>query len=767
MGQDGPRSEPSAVLLSNKAAVAQAVKRARIYLDAASPTSAHELLDPIVRNHWDQLLDTGARVELLSFYLQACLDLRKTESLDLWIEPFVELVTNEDGLTPDVWIRGVSVLASLFCLKGEYKAALQICRKVPRETIQRATPRMVIALLFREVETLFRIGDLDTAETKAVDCVALAERETDLALKGHCYGTLAMIFRLRGRLHESIKLYSRAAHLHREAGDFLGLARDLLNRAWVLNRLGHLDQSHRSFRDAHRQAKQIGHATLILRSNLGLGMLDIRRREWRKARQLLLGSWRQARRLDMPREACLSLEFLGEALTLSGKGATATRALNLCRLNAERIAPDGDLVVECDIRRALLAIERGRWSEAVQLATKAAEEAKRACLPWEEAQAQSLLSFALHERGGETQANEAAARAEMLNREMGCEAQGDLARDWLKVIARRSESKPASRKRRVAARSSRQADVWTQVGLLTQSSCMLAALEEARHLAESDAHILIIGETGTGKELIARGIHELSGRAGPFVPFNCAACPEDLIESELFGAVRGAYTGASHARSGLIAEADGGTLLLDEVGDLSSRAQGALLRFLDTGELRALGSNSVGSVTVGVIAAAQPSFFEKLDAGLFRKDLYYRLAQGNLRVPPLRDRQNDTLLLLDHFWQVLSAGDPFPWRLLTPGARQLIEAHPWEGNVRELHHFVRTLHLRDSSRGAGRIDSDSIRELLSPPSSRGVSNRSLHRPTLEQVERVLEQTGGNVSKAASLLGISRQKIYRIRRGTRK
>lgn len=226
-------------------------------------------------------------------------------------------------------------------------------------------------------------------------------------------------------------------------------------------------------------------------------------------------------------------------------------------------------------------------------------------------------------------------------------------------------------------------------GMIGTSRAMQRAYCMARMVAPRDTTVLIAGETGTGKELFAQAIHELSPRANhPFVVVNCAAIPEALFESELFGYSRGAFTGAVQSRLGRIHVAQGGTLFLDEIGELPMSMQAKLLRFLQNGEVQRLGSSDVYRVDVRVICATNVRLLDHVQAKQFRRDLYYRLAIFPLVIPPLRERAEDIGVLCDHFLERLSAENALPRKFMAAPALSLLQRSPWEGNVRELQHAI-------------------------------------------------------------------------------
>jgi len=218
---------------------------------------------------------------------------------------------------------------------------------------------------------------------------------------------------------------------------------------------------------------------------------------------------------------------------------------------------------------------------------------------------------------------------------------------------------------------------------------MVALQQEIRRVAQSEAKILVTGESGTGKELVAMSIHAQSTRADrPFVTVNCAGLPETLLESELFGHTKGSFTGAYRDKPGMLEKADEGSIFLDEIGEMSLRMQGMLLRFLETGELQKVGADRVGRrIDVRVIAATNRSLPEMVAQGLFREDLYYRINVINIHVPPLRERREDIPLLVDHFFENMGRGNGTR-PVVTPEAYVALSEYPWPGNVRELANVI-------------------------------------------------------------------------------
>jgi DNA-binding NtrC family response regulator len=296
------------------------------------------------------------------------------------------------------------------------------------------------------------------------------------------------------------------------------------------------------------------------------------------------------------------------------------------------------------------------------------------------------------------------------------------------------------------------------------SAAWRGVLEKARRVAELSSTVLIRGETGTGKEVVAKYIASHGPRAGkPFVALNCAAIPDDLIESELFGHVRGAFSGAANARRGLFEEAEGGTLLLDEVGSMPLAAQAKVLRALEEFQIRRVGDNATVAVDVRIIASTNLDMEAAVRRQTFREDLYYRLAVVTLWVPPLREREEDRLDLADHFLKMFSKPSQYP-RRLSADARDLILHDPFPGNVRELKHAIEqacALSSRDE------LAAEDFPLLLSRADAEGPvdggSTSGASTVTPEQLLEALVRTGGNRVEAARQLRISRSTLYRLLR----
>ncbi|MET0553950.1 MAG: sigma-54 dependent transcriptional regulator [Vicinamibacteria bacterium] len=309
--------------------------------------------------------------------------------------------------------------------------------------------------------------------------------------------------------------------------------------------------------------------------------------------------------------------------------------------------------------------------------------------------------------------------------------------------------------------------------LVGESSEMLAAFKMIQQVATSSASLLLLGESGTGKELFAQALHQNSPRrAKPFVKVACAALPETLLESELFGHEKGSFTGAAYTRAGRFELADGGTLFLDEIGDISPAVQVKLLRFLEEKEFERVGGNRTFKVDVRIVAATHRDLQKKIADGSFREDLYYRLNVIELHVPALRDRASDIPVLATHFLKRFADQNDKDVRGFTDDALALMLRHPWPGNVRELENAVERAvvlsnermlgpelfpTLRRAAAGAAAAPDSADRPRVSIP---GSTMAELER---EAILRTMEAVGGSTSRAAELLQISPRKIqYKLK-----
>jgi len=302
--------------------------------------------------------------------------------------------------------------------------------------------------------------------------------------------------------------------------------------------------------------------------------------------------------------------------------------------------------------------------------------------------------------------------------------------------------------------------------MVGQSAAMQKVYTMIEKIAPTDAPVLITGENGVGKELVAQAIHNGSPRAKKkMIKINCAAIPDTLLESELFGHTKGAFTGAQSAHPGRLQLADGSTLFLDEIGDLSPDAQAKVLRFLESGEVQRVGSTETIHVNVRIIAATNQNLRNLVKEGKFRQDLYYRLEIFPINVPPLRQRREDIPILLNHFMDEYASANGVLQPRLTPAALRYLIGYSWPGNVRQLRHFVERMLILISS---DVIDIQHVKSLLFSKDDHDSSDETEDKTLRgarknferEHILAVLAETNGNVTEAAKILGVDRANLYR-------
>jgi len=300
--------------------------------------------------------------------------------------------------------------------------------------------------------------------------------------------------------------------------------------------------------------------------------------------------------------------------------------------------------------------------------------------------------------------------------------------------------------------------------IVGNNKAIVSLKNKIKQIASSKATVMILGESGTGKELIARAIHEESQRKNSqFIPVDCSTLTETIIESELFGHIKGAFTGADKNKKGLFEEAHGGTIFLDEIGNLKPHIQSKLLRFLQEREIKPVGSSKIVKVDVRIISATNINVDEEISQGNFREDLYYRLSAIELHVPPLRERRDDIPVLAEYFIKMYSHDLEKPISGITSDALELLTTRQWKGNVRELQHVIEHAIIIEEKDA---ISKDTLLQIL-PEYKEGLSeelsplnlSRAIEDFEKKHISHVLSLAHNNKSKAAKMLGISRSVLY--------
>ena len=602
------------------------------------------------------------------------------------------------------------------------------------------------------------------------------------------------------------------------------IGRVSLNCGITYYKLGAYNKASESLRSGLAALEQSSDRLNQTRTHIALGNVHRLTRDFTTARKHLMTAYTMATDLEVPREECLALEFLGDVYRDENKADEAQRYYQRGLAIGERIAPEGDLVMELHRRQGECMIHQGQVGQGVELLAKARSHAKKLGDRFEEGVIMRCLAEGLHLAGHLDEAldyaHKAAAQLEHIEARhehaIACltaaEILLDLSRDttadeprdkldaawehaltaqnicrqldidfWnnavkkvqSRIARRRAEeakyehTSPRGGQGRV---DSRPGDV-----IIAESRAMKESLEAVEVFAPYDEPILLTGETGTGKEVLAQLAHKTSARADKaFVATNITAIPHSMFEREFFGHVKGSFSGADADRKGLVAEADGGTLFLDEIGDLAPQTQAKLLRVLQDGSYLCLGDPVERRADLRIIAATNIDLEEAVKKKQFREDLYYRLAILTIPIPALRDRPEDIRPLLDHFLSTSAGRQVTADDYFNDTSIKLMENYGWPGNVREVALVARRAFITQHTlgqvevalgvgdeamvlRGKGARAVVSVAAAAAGGQDGGASAPALSRA---RILLALEETNGNRSEAARRLGVSRATFYR-------
>ena len=688
-------------------------------------------------------------------------------------DPGLELLQSRQDLGPAEAMRLQLLTATHLALTGQSAAAFRQVVPILRRTGSFDEPRALAASAAGLA--LYRAGHYTWAKRAYQGSAAyfrLAKRPVSLA---RALGSLALVAKSQARLDVALEHLEEAAHLLRDYPRSPARMRLLNNQGICLQRMGELGQALAVLEEASGLATSLGvpEGIASTSNNLGnvaraMGNHAAAERYYERA----LAIWRG---LGVERRICLSLQFLGEIHLEQGRLTEALRELDEAHALAAAVAPRGDLLMGVLRARGELLAAMGRKDESRRDLDRALRLSESRGEPLERVRTKRAIAFL-----AATDAADLGERLQRVLREF--EAMGDRFEYAWTVYQALSDGRlqlgespwlaeactaalhyfSALGSRPWAQRLEAVVKTWRENAAPAPSRAFLHAIDAARLAARSSAPVLILGETGVGKELIARWIHEWSARATErLVTINCGALPDDLVESELFGHARGAFTGAERDKVGLLESADGGTVLLDEVADLPPRTQVKLLRFLDTGEIRRLGDTRLRHANVRMLAATNADLEARVREGRFREDLFYRLNAFAVQVPPLRSRPEEILSLANLFLR--EAAQSQAAVELSPELQSWLQAYAWPGNVRQLRNVCQYLAARSHGRPVVGT-TDLPQEMLlparpeTPLAADTVESRAdgAHR---ERLVAALTETGGNVLQAAKRLGWGRNTMY--------
>ena len=634
---------------------------------------------------------------------------------------------------------------------------------------------------------VYREGDLARARDLREQALALFRRLGDEDNAASARNNLGLVHKNLCEWEVAIAHFTAAYETWVARGRFADTAIPLMNLGIVHQKMGAWDRAADSYRKCEQVLVQIGDDLHLAHVNIGLGNVARLQRRFVDAESHLLGALERARRHSAHREEVLALEFLGELDFDRGRPERALARYHEALAMAERTAPEGDLVVELERRRAEALLSIGRLDETEQSLDRAVRLARFTDDRLEHAIAHRVAGDLALARGRRLDARERWEHASTLL--VACRERYELARVQL-LLARFTDDPRAARSHalRACALFAEIGTPWWQElaeaelsrlmgpapvtaptrtdsvlgrrhrapGLVACSNGMRTAERLALRAAATELSVLITGETGTGKELVARTIHAQSPRASrPFLAVNCGALRADLALSQLFGHRKGAFTGAHAEGVGLVEAAHGGTLFLDEAGELPLDVQVTLLRFLESGEYLRLGETQVRRADVRIIAATNRVLRGGDGERLFRRDLLYRLNEIEIRLPTLRERIEDIVPLARHF---LSFYGGLEGPRLAHDAESMLVSYGWPGNVRELENVMKRVAALHA--GQGELDASAILPFLSSePPARASAQAERRASERDDIVTAWRQAHGNKSRLADLLGISRKTLY--------
>jgi DNA-binding NtrC family response regulator len=637
-------------------------------------------------------------------------------------------------------------------------------------------------------------GDLERAEESLWEALSAAKRATDRSSQAACYSALGNLHRRHGRFSESVTCHQRALDLNRELGRWREAGKDHRNISLAQFYSGNWAAAREALAEAGRMSGQIGDEpgltlNLVLESRMGR-----RCGKPSEAKSAATAALERARCSGFARATTLALEELGDLAIAQGDHELALSNYEEAMTGARLSAPSGDLVCEIAWRLARVHVGAGEVTIAQALAEESVRLAERAGDCREEGSGVATLAMIASAKGKTDEARHLFVRAVTIFRQIGApyelaethelaaahvsgaglieplghllEALSLYGRMGCEAACARVTKDVRRLEKRLASGfiAEPEAHEPTTV-LLTADPILEKLISTARDLAPDTSTILLQGETGTGKELVARIIHEAGARpAEPFVPVNCGALPQQLLESELFGHRKGAFTGAERDRTGVLESAGDGTVFLDEIDKASPDLQVRLLRVIEDRQVRPVGSDRFRPFRARIVCASNRDLKELADRGTFLLDLYYRLSAFCLTLPPLRTRKADVALLAKHFLEQFGGRFGQESYELSPEAEAKLVSYDWPGNVRELRNvmeasafyaretgLVTPAELPKDVRFPQRADDDSLAGRI----------EELQR---REILAAMEKANGIKTEAAKILGCSRKGLReRMRR----
>jgi DNA-binding NtrC family response regulator/Tfp pilus assembly protein PilF len=685
---------------------------------------------------------------------------------------------------------------------GDYPNALIACQDAVQLFVNLGDERGVAQCQSCFGKSYLRLGRFEAAREHFEEGLAIYRRLRDKGGIAVCHNNLGLMHKNRGEWQLASDHLTKALELDRESGNYGKIALRLLNLGLVYYKTCQWGRAKEAMEEALGIATRIGDQHTRAAASIGVGNCLRLLGDPNGADRLYKQASSIAEKERLLRELALAHEFAGESELSRGNLRRALRKLDRALAIAEGIAPDGDIVAEvqrgraevllelAEAKKASKALRRSlrlcrllgdKYEEGAVLSVIARVKAKAGCrrsamvafngsvkcresVGDKYGLACTLLHFGRFVRSApcsqdeSRQARLALARAAGLFAELGAES---LLGETVKELASAWGERAGASSTADTAHTRSQKPCSTH-GFVTYDASLMGVIRSAEQSCRSDTRVLIQGETGVGKNLLAyifKAYEESRGRV--FVELNCATIPAELLESELFGYAKGAFSGANSDKKGILEEANGGTLFLNEIAEMDSKMQAKLLQFLDDGSYRRVGDTRLRKLHTRVVCATNKDLWQQVERGTFRRDLYFRLSQSVLNIKPLRERSEDVVVLVRHFVEMYC--ELYSKQLsLDPRAIELMQRHSWPGNVRELKSKVQLLVL-ESPAGAIITASDVARMLSTPEGE--VEPRTL-ADKIEllkraEIARALARFGGNKTKAAQALGISRRGLVKV------
>lgn len=713
-------------------------------------------------------------------------------------------IANEPGTLEDQELRAqLNLLFSKTYWKtGDYPNALKASQDAIQIFESLGDERGVAQCQCWFGNSYLRLGQFEAAREHFEEGLAAYRRVKDKEGIAICHNNLGVMHKNRGEWQLATDHLTKALELDRETGNYGKTALRLLNLGLVYYKTAQWRRAKESMEEALAIARRIGDQHTCAAASIGLGNCLRLLGDSEGAERFYVQATSIAEKENLLRELALAHEFSGENELSRGNPQAALSKLDRALAIAEGIARDGDIVAEVERRRAEAFLDLGDIKKALKASMRSLKLCRLLGDRYEEGAVLSVIAR-LKERAGHRRSAMVAFDASVKCRESVRDRYGlastllhlgrflrgevcsqDRSREVKRVLARAAgllaevgaetllreaerelesawdESAKASAP--VAARRAGRLTPCSMHGIVTCDASLISVICYAEQLCKSDARVLIQGETGAGKNLLAyifKAHEESEGR--PFVELNCATIPAELLESELFGYAKGAFSGANSDKKGILEEANGGTLFLNEIAEMDLRMQAKLLQFLDDGSYRRVGDTRLRKLHTRIVCATNKDLWQQVEKGAYRRDLYFRLSQAVLNITPLRDRSEDVPVLARHFVEMYGRFCSKQLRLDSP-AIELLQRHSWPGNVRELRSKIQLLVLGMPTGAV--ITAGDVEKVLSTPEAEAQPKTladKIERLKRTEITRALTKFGGNKTKAAQVLGMSRRGLVKV------